>query len=52
MRVVNDPEMITKLTTFDGLDDEMVVREDWDEYEDLRGFEEKLFGFGAENVAE
>lgn len=47
IRVVYDPGMVTKLTAFEGWGDEVVRREEWDSYEELRGFEEKWFRFGG-----
>lgn len=48
LRVVYDPGMVTKMTPFEGfVEENAVVREDWDSYEELRGFEEKWFRFGG-----
>ncbi|TGO88269.1 hypothetical protein BPOR_0173g00100 [Botrytis porri] len=45
--VAVNPRLVTSMSTFDGYDDDLVVVEDWDSYEELKGFEEKWFGFGG-----
>jgi hypothetical protein len=44
-----EPKMSTIMTPFDGISDSAVIIEDWDSYEELKGFEEKWFGFGGVN---
>jgi len=47
LRVVYEPMMSSVMNTFEGYDDKLVVVEDWNSYEELKGFEEKWFGFGG-----
>jgi hypothetical protein len=47
LRVTYEPMMSTVMSTFEGYDEGLVVVEDWDTYEELKGFEEKWFGFGG-----
>ncbi|CZR65215.1 probable MNN2-type II membrane protein [Phialocephala subalpina] len=41
------PRMVTIMKAMEGYDAGVVVVEEWDKYEELRGFEEKWFGFGG-----
>ncbi len=45
--VDSDPRLVTSMSAFEGYEKESVVVEEWDTYEELRGFEEKWFGFGG-----
>lgn len=45
--VSSTPRMATTMTSFEGYDESSFVIEDWDSYEELKGFEEKWFGFGG-----
>ncbi|KAF7937060.1 hypothetical protein BELL_0092g00110 [Botrytis elliptica] len=45
--VAVNPRLVTSMSTFDGYDEDLVVVEDWDSYDELKGFEEKWFGFGG-----
>ncbi|QSZ28604.1 hypothetical protein DSL72_003103 [Monilinia vaccinii-corymbosi] len=45
--VTDNPRLISTMSTFEGYDEGLVVVEDWDSYEELKGFEEKWFGFGG-----
>ncbi|KAG4026531.1 hypothetical protein MFRU_039g00090 [Monilinia fructicola] len=45
--VAVNPRLITTMSTFKGYDGDLVAVEDWDSYEELKGFEEKWFGFGG-----
>jgi hypothetical protein len=47
LRVTYTPMMSTVMSTFEGYDEGSVVVEDWDSYEELKGFEEKWYGFGG-----
>ncbi|KAE9366085.1 glycosyltransferase family 71 protein [Stipitochalara longipes BDJ] len=47
LRVVYQPMMSTVMSTFEGYNEASVVVEDWNSYEELKGFEEKWFGFGG-----
>ena len=47
LRVVYEPMMSSVMSTYEGYDEKLVVVEDWDSYEELKGFEEKWFGFGG-----
>lgn len=47
LRVTYNPMMSTIMSSFEGYDEGLVVVEDWDTYEELKGFEEKWFGFGG-----
>ena len=49
LRVDAAPKMVSTMEPIEGYDNEdrLVVVEDWDTYEELRGFEEKWFGFGG-----
>jgi alpha 1,2-mannosyltransferase len=47
VRVTYTPIMSTIMSTFEGYDEGSVVVEDWDSYEELKGFEEKWYGFGG-----
>jgi alpha 1,2-mannosyltransferase len=49
LRVTYTPMMSTTLSTFEGYDEALVIVEDWDAYEELKGFEDKWFGFGGEH---
>ena len=41
--------MSTVMSAFEGYGDEVVAVEDWDFYEELKGFEEKWFQFGGQH---
>lgn len=45
--VGSNPRLVTEMNTFKGYDAEKVVVEDWDSYEELRGFEERWRKFGG-----
>ncbi|ESZ93588.1 glycosyltransferase family 71 protein [Sclerotinia borealis F-4128] len=45
--VAVNPRLITSLSTFEGYDEGLIAVEDWDSYEELKGFEDKWFGFGG-----
>lgn len=45
--VAVNPRLVTSMSTFEGYDEDLVAVEDWDSYEELKGFEEKWFGFGG-----
>ncbi|KAF7934114.1 uncharacterized protein EAE97_008474 [Botrytis byssoidea] len=45
--VAVNPRLVTSMSTFDGYAEDLVVVEDWDSYDELKGFEEKWFGFGG-----
>jgi alpha 1,2-mannosyltransferase len=47
LRVTYKPMMSTVMSTFEGYDEGLVVVEDWDSYEELKGFEDKWFEFGG-----
>jgi hypothetical protein len=47
LRVVYQPMMSTVMSTFDGYDEAAVVVENWDSFEELKGFEDRWFGFGG-----
>lgn len=47
LHVDSTPRMVTTMETFEGYNRSLVVVEGWDTYEELRGFEEKWFGFGG-----
>ncbi|KUJ10285.1 uncharacterized protein LY89DRAFT_626740 [Mollisia scopiformis] len=47
LHVSSTPRMISTMSAFEGYDEGVVAVEDWDLYEELRGFEEKWFGFGG-----
>jgi alpha 1,2-mannosyltransferase len=47
LRVDQEPKLVTAMEVFEGYDEALVVVEEWDAYEELRGFEEKWFGFGG-----
>lgn len=47
LEVSGNPKMETTMTAFEGYDEGLVVVEDWDTYEELRGFEEKWFALGG-----
>ena len=49
LTVDSAPKMVSTMEPIEGYDIEnrSVVVEDWDTYEELRGFEEKWFGFGG-----
>lgn len=49
LHVDQEPRLVTTMVTFAGYDEALVVVEDWDAYEELRGFEEKWFEFGGEH---
>lgn len=49
LRVDQAPKLITTMETFDGYDEGLVVMEEWDTYEELKGFEEKWFRFGGKH---
>jgi alpha 1,2-mannosyltransferase len=46
-RVDQAPRIETFVEPFEGYDESLVTVEDWDTYEELRGFEEKWFEFGG-----
>ncbi|KAK6596937.1 glycosyltransferase family 71 protein [Botrytis cinerea] len=41
--VAVNPRLVTSMSTFEGYDEDLVAVEDWDSYEELKGFEEKWF---------
>lgn len=45
--VVDNPRIISFMSTFEGYDDDLVVVEDWDSYGELKGFEEKWWEAGG-----
>ncbi|KAL3428510.1 glycosyltransferase family 71 protein [Phlyctema vagabunda] len=47
LQVASTPRMVSSMSSFEGYDQSLVAVEDWDTYEELKGFEEKWFGFGA-----
>ncbi|KAK2629036.1 hypothetical protein QTJ16_002139 [Diplocarpon rosae] len=47
IRVDQQPRMQTIMEPFEGYDKALVVVEDWDAYEELRGFEDRWFGLGG-----
>jgi len=47
VRVDQAPKIVTTMETFEGYDEALVILEEWDAYEELRGFEEKWFEFGG-----
>lgn len=49
LRVTHTPMMSSIMSAFDGYGDEVVAVEDWDFYDELKGFEEKWFEFGGKH---
>ncbi len=49
LRVTYTPMMSSIMSAFEGYGDEVVSVEDWDSYEELKGFEEKWFEFGGKH---
>jgi alpha 1,2-mannosyltransferase len=49
LRVDQAPNIVTTMEAFEGYDEALVIVEEWNAYEELRGFEEKWFGFGGEH---
>ncbi|OWO97774.1 hypothetical protein B2J93_8885 [Marssonina coronariae] len=47
LRVDPKPRMETTMEPFEGYDKALVVVEDWDSYEELRGFEDRWFELGG-----
>jgi alpha 1,2-mannosyltransferase len=47
LRVDQAPRIVTTMEVFEGYGEDLVIVEEWDSYEELRGFEEKWFGFGG-----
>lgn len=47
LHVDSTPNMKTTMGAFEGYDDALVVVEEWNAYNELKGFEEKWFGFGG-----
>ncbi|KAI9055048.1 hypothetical protein LZ554_000014 [Drepanopeziza brunnea f. sp. 'monogermtubi'] len=47
LRVQHESKLQTVMGTFEGYDDALVTVEDWDRYEELRGFEAKWERFGG-----
>jgi alpha 1,2-mannosyltransferase len=47
LHVFADQKLVTEMSVFEGYDQGLVTVEDWDSYEELKGFEEKWFGFGG-----
>lgn len=45
--VAVNPRLVTSMSTFEGYDENLVAVDDWDSYEELKGFEEKWYGFGG-----
>jgi alpha 1,2-mannosyltransferase len=49
LRVTHEPMMSTVMSAFEGYGDEVVAVEDWDSYDELKGYEEKWFQFGGQH---
>jgi alpha 1,2-mannosyltransferase len=47
--VSSTPRMITTMSAFEGYDESVVAVDEWDMYEELKGFEEKWFAFGGQH---
>ncbi|PQE22570.1 glycosyltransferase family 71 protein [Rutstroemia sp. NJR-2017a BVV2] len=47
LHVFADPKLVTEMSVFEGFDQGLVTVDDWDSYEELKGFEEKWFAFGG-----
>jgi alpha 1,2-mannosyltransferase len=47
LRVDQAPQMVSTMEVMEGYNKTLVVVEEWDAYEELKGFEEKWFGFGG-----
>ncbi|KAI9643170.1 hypothetical protein NHQ30_007786 [Ciborinia camelliae] len=45
--VASNPKLVSAMSTFEGYDQSLVIIEEWDSYEELKGFEEKWYGFGG-----
>ncbi len=49
VRVDQEPKLVSTMEVFEGFNEGLVVVEDWDAYEELRGFEEKWFRLGGQH---